>query len=420
MGVAIEGVDMTRWLFILCLLPTLAFSDVDTLRGTTNTWDVIIRQNSPYNLYDYGINTDLALQTTAGGNRKILIGTANLASVIGADRNITSMVLSMRADSGVNTNVSMCEGFKPIYEGVKWAGYAEGATCWEGWFVDSAVAVVDSGWAIIGCDGADDNGVQTRIAGGGWVNTGVDSTTTYDNNGVWANATNATSSDDSYATTSSTGTGAPYALTAYDFGFSIPTEAIIDTLAYTVEGYFTTGPGGVPTASAAFTKNHLAAVGTPWASGILETTEATYTYTNTPAGFGFAVTATEINSANFGIMIYRTAGLNTLNIDQMMLRVVYHDADRTATAMDTVLVNAADSATRFEFDIDTALANAWYTGTKDERGVALINDNSTLAIFKSSELTGADTLNRPLFIVTHESTLVGGGGRRRRLILEGD
>lgn len=396
---------MTRWLFILCLLATSAFSEVDTLRGTTNTWDVHIRQNANYNQYDHGINTNLGVYNSAGNHRKLFVGTANLASVIGANRIITSMVLMPYANTEGDASIGMYEPFKPVYEGTKSAGWAEGATCWEGWYWDTAVAVVDSSWGAAGCNAASDTGSQNR-------GTNVSSAIKYPTSasGSWTDFANVYTSNNIYASYSG---NKARAFIATGFGLAIPSDAIIDTVIAYYEGYYTTSVGQV---DVNFTKDGTNVVGETWYLGLsLTESDAEHTSSGVAALWGTTFTPAEVNASTFGIKVANDAVQTTVYCDRLALRIAYHIGfDRTATAMDTVVV---DSVGRFSFDIDTALANAWYTGTKDEFGVVFISNTAdVLTLFTSSEGTEAQW---PWFIVTHISSLEG-GNRRRRLILEGD
>lgn len=71
-------------------------------------------------------------------------------------------------------------------------------------------------------------------------------------------------------------------------------------------------------------------------------------------------------------------------------------ADRKATAEDTETVNADD--TWFAWDISSALAQAWYDGTKNEEGVLMVSANSSYNGFRTNE---SGLGNPPIWVFTY-------------------
>jgi hypothetical protein len=75
-------------------------------------------------------------------------------------------------------------------------------------------------------------------------------------------------------------------------------------------------------------------------------------------------------------------------------------SDRKATPMDAVLVTSAGSW--YSFDVDTALAQDWYDGTKEPFGVVFIETSSAgITVLASSE--NATTANCPKVTIYYHS-----------------
>jgi len=81
--------------------------------------------------------------------------------------------------------------------------------------------------------------------------------------------------------------------------------------------------------------------------------------------------------------LWQSGGADSTSDTRPQNRADGTDADRRATAMDSVDVNASDSY--FNLNVDTALANAWYNGTKSNFGVILIQQNDYVDIALGSD-----------------------------------
>lgn len=139
----------------------------------------------------------------------------------------------------------------------------------------------------------------------------------------WSDTDNAMASDDAYATTTITGLASANSDILYvsNFGFSIPSNAEISSVKFTIEGYASSPRGGIPNGIAGVTKN-----GTDftWQTITIPTTEGIITTYSYPAAVSY--TYTELNSSTFGvgITIYRGDPFpTTYSIDHIQCEITY-------------------------------------------------------------------------------------------------
>ena len=101
---------------------------------------------------------------------------------------------------------------------------------------------------------------------------------------------------------------------------------------------------------------------------------------------------------------WQTGGIDSASDSRPQNRSDGTDADRTATAMDSVNVSAG--FTYYDFSIDTALANDWYDETKSNFGVLLMQQNNYIDIVLGSDDDPVDS-QKVRMIIIHEALPAG-------------
>ncbi len=150
---------------------------------------------------------------------------------------------------------------------------------------------------------------------------------------AWVVPSNASRSDDLYATVSGAGSPTNY-LQATNFGFNIPTDATIVGVVATIERK---GAAGVLESDnevklvkgGSITGSNLAQ------AGVWSTTETTITYGSSSNLWGVALTPSDVNASNFGFVINVVNGLADGGyVDNMKLSVYYTRTAEWSTGID--------------------------------------------------------------------------------------
>ncbi len=154
---------------------------------------------------------------------------------------------------------------------------------------------------------------------------------------TWTNPNNALSQDDNYATWKNTDQSY-LVLTGFDFS-SIPDSAQIDGVTILVRGLHSSGTANYRDYVVGLTKNATAIAGTEKNSLTEGTTFATsvadYTLGANNDLWGTTWTATEIKSANFGVMLTDNNGTQTSTTPGYSIDVMYITVDYTITCSET-------------------------------------------------------------------------------------
>ena len=141
----------------------------------------------------------------------------------------------------------------------------------------------------------------------------------------WANPSNATASDDTYATCGPLDNfEGPYAgeyLRCTNFGFAVPAGATIDGIVVTVEGKTSTGTIDLNIEAL---KGGAGTGGTALGNSIT-TVETAVAFGTSTSKWGTTWTSTDINASTFGVWFYPQAGASaqTISIDHVSITVYY-------------------------------------------------------------------------------------------------
>lgn len=162
----------------------------------------------------------------------------------------------------------------------------------------------------------------------------------------WATPNNTFSSDNSYSTRSVSGASSTGILEVSNFGFSIPSGAVIYGIIIEIERKASNTTGSPRDAAIRLKKTAGTAVGDELASGSTwPTSDAYATYGTSTTLHGTTWTDAEINAITFGVMIsgQRNAGKGstTFSVDHVRITVHYTEGDGGATAHKPVIVSQA-------------------------------------------------------------------------------
>ena len=406
-----------RWLLLILFFPCLSYGlTVDTIKGTTNSFDLTIRELNP--TYNYGGSTSLTCQATGGAQRRIVFYTADLAPLLDltVDSPMVSAVLQFYATSQVGATISCSEMLKPSKEGANdHTTAANQTTAWNTWDYP------DTGWSVAGASNAgtiDANHGQTRS---NWLNFTTGAHNPSSNTGWSTGGGNIYTSNNSY--------GRLYNNVVNNladvagFSFTTPTGAVFDSIFVTVEGYYI--EAGLPSGRLRLKRITTMIGDSVDYSAVLTTSDAVHSFgvnrTTAPTTPLWNTTwvSAQVNNSSTGLRLTRDVETDTINVDHVTMEFKYHAdtcLDRSSTAMSSTVVNATGQY--FSWAIDTALIRAWDAGTKAEFGVILIETSAAgLTTFTSSEGTAGQ---EPLLIITYGAPAESGGGRRRRILLEGE
>lgn len=404
----IRWLRVILWLFVLFPIlstPTIGAVIADTIKGAASIEDLSIRENSPYNTYDNGGASVLSIVNSSGTHQRTLVRLLGLADVVGVDTTadpdtawtIDSLVFWPYVTAQQSDTILVYRVLRYWHEGGDVSLWAMGEACWAG-----AYYVCDTGW--------------TAWKGG----------SNCTDPGNWNGCSN-TYADDGLRN-SSEGGGLDY-ITINDFGLSIPTTATIRALNAIYNGYsnITSGilqfqvsifKGGPPT-------------GNEWYQNMLtRSTDTTYTDTVTDL-WNTTLPVDSVTGSAFGAYVYNLSDWvdkKYLYLDQLAFQVKYTmteadtlwgtagcsntTTDRSAIAMDTVIIDATGRVEDQKIYINPPLANGWLSGDSASYGIILVGMGAAhLTQMSSSQ---ADSL--PMFIVYHTEP----GVRRRQLLLEED
>lgn len=419
-----------KLLWFLLLLPSLVGAvQYDTLRGTSQTFDTYISEAD--SVTNYGTSTTLSVDKTANGQKRALIA-VDSTTVVGLTpgAQYISVKFKLWCESEVNSVIGLYESGKP---------QKEATTTWNYWDTDS-------NWSEFGANntGTISAAAQNR---GKWAHFHVvDSPETV----IEWNSVDSLRSDDGSAYDSQYDSmdtvyyGYAFSIPppdsachARNFGFGVPTGAIIDSLGMAFQGgYHDNDPDWwnclersdpylrwtTATAGGALTlKGDSAWIGAiePFGDFLdwwyFDANNQNHFFTGIDALWDATWKPWEINSSLFGIRISpfyeidsvgapvdSICGTDTLAFDQLLAWVAY-DADtaldRAATALSSVTVS--ESGRWYEWDIDTAIFKEWLAGTKDVFPFFLIAESGDgLTTFTSSE--GDST---PMLIVSSAASV---------------
>jgi hypothetical protein len=144
---------------------------------------------------------------------------------------------------------------------------------------------------------------------------------------AWSTPTNITNSDNAYATVALNWQTSRY-LQASNFGFAVPSTAIIDGVKVEIENNKTAGnisddaTYGVKLVKGGTVQGNNNRSFANW-----PTTDAYTTYGSNSDKWGLTLTPTDVNASNFGVAISATAFLSsgTARIDHIRITVYYHN-----------------------------------------------------------------------------------------------
>lgn len=187
---------------------------------------------------------------------------------------------------------------------------------------------------------------------------------------AWVNPANAEATDGAYATNALPGGGTfERYLLATNFGFSIPSDATIDGLEYTVLGHVSAGTV-TPFVGATKTGNHTfagSAVTTPTFSN---TSDAAIVYGGSSNLWGTTWAPSDINSSLFGFLFSPSGSVAaTVSIDSVSVTVYYTPASTVVTSDVTSAAAVSQTATS---DVTSAAAIST-PDTKDVTTAAATN-----------------------------------------------
>jgi hypothetical protein len=140
--------------------------------------------------------------------------------------------------------------------------------------------------------------------------------------GTWADATNATSSNNTYASFTADNTRNSNYLFATNFGFAIPSTATILGVAVQIERYnaFSTGAD----AYVYLVKDGEVAGNNKAKSGDWSGVEADFTYGGSDDLWGLNLDPGDINATNFGVALSVQTGLDPImRVDHIRIAVTY-------------------------------------------------------------------------------------------------
>lgn len=137
---------------------------------------------------------------------------------------------------------------------------------------------------------------------------------------AWSNPSNAVSSDDSYATATSSGTQTSHYLKATNFGFSIPTGATISGIFVEIERKSpdVAVDSTLKLSKAGTISGDNKASGTNWVA-----TEAYFTYGSSVSLWGLTWTAADINDTGFGVALSVLGNNAVASVDHIRITVFY-------------------------------------------------------------------------------------------------
>jgi hypothetical protein len=401
---------MIRWLvfviLLILLLPSLAFAlEVDSLRGTSQTFDAGISEINATTNYGTSTSANISLNTGQVQRYIFAVDSTSLAG-LGVGTQLITSTLRVYVTAQAGSTIGLYELAKP---------FKEASATWNGW------SGADTNWAELG---GDETGTITAAA---------------QNRGKWAYMAR-----DYKVPTLGLGWGVgtyPYLQAddgnyaiwrgaegifcfAEDFNYAIPTGAVVDSLGVRIDGCYDDYQGGgtvldaymafgyseaeSPTELSASNRLGDTSCLSPldiitcalccWDAGV-QGEECYNGFNDMPPLWSYAWTPELINSPYWGILIGpkkasppEDGGTDSLKIDSMSSWVVYHAdtaLDRAATAMSTAAVTATGWVS---FDLDTALVRDWIDGTKKCYGLMLIATSGTgVTTITTSEGTAANT-----------------------------
>jgi hypothetical protein len=404
-------------LALLCAGPVLSADFADTLDQGQNAdgmFDTKIYSNSPYNDYNFGASTTLTLAAEAGLLKRALLWFNNwdTATVLhGVGTVVDSAFLEAYCETDTNETVSMYELLKPTfltttsYEGTGNASSLEtGVMAWDAWYWVVGSGVGDSVWGKVGCDSANDAGLQNRVS------SGVTPANEPASCSGWSNCSLAYSSNDSRART-----GTQFAtMILTNFTMAVPTGATVTNIEVKYEGYSSLNPAGSEVAWELTKDGSTAATSTYDVLTVAYSAGGTdANYTDAAAAlWGTTWTAAEVNASTFGVRITCNTSGNYTYCDQVLVTITYTNlgADRKATAMAST--TCADG-TWARWKIASDVLADWIDGDKLPWGVILISDAQKATVFTSSEGTAAQ---RPRWIIWSHTASAGTSSRRRMMI----
>jgi hypothetical protein len=144
---------------------------------------------------------------------------------------------------------------------------------------------------------------------------------------AWANVSQANGSDDLYASAGGTGVSTTHYLKCTNFGFSIPDNAVIETVKIKIERLRLSGASS-PTVDDNTVKlvigGSVTGSNKPIA-GSWSATDTVVEYNYTLAAWGVSLTPTQANASDFGFVInVDTSGTNTnAGIDHVAITITY-------------------------------------------------------------------------------------------------
>lgn len=158
----------------------------------------------------------------------------------------------------------------------------------------------------------------------------------------WSNPNNAKVSDNVYAVANFGSTpGDTHYLKATNFGFAVPSDAIINGIYVAKEGKFTGGGGGF---SAAKLVVGGSVVGTEHQKSF--GTEAYYSSGELFDLWGLSLTPADINDPNFGVALYThltSASSASVSIDNIQMKIYYRTSGHPTFTEDTKVIKVAKS-----------------------------------------------------------------------------
>lgn len=167
----------------------------------------------------------------------------------------------------------------------------------------------------------------------------------------WANPSNAISSDNSRAIATFSGAANSYYLKATNFGFSIPTNAVINGITVKKEGLYTGGSLG-GTSHAKLVKG--GGVTGDEKNGNFDLTEGVVTHGAVDDLWGALLTPADINSSDFGVALYTkiTSGSGTIEVDSITISVNYTEWSSYVSTNQTRTFRIAKSGKDARFSTD--------------------------------------------------------------------
>ena len=409
----IRWLRVILWLFVLFPIlstPTIGAVIADTIKGAASIEDLSIRENSPYNTYDNGGASVLSIVNSSGTHQRTLVRLLGLADVVGVDTTadpdtawtIDSLVFWPYVTGQASDTIGVYRVLRYWHEGGDVSLWAMGEACWAGPYY-----VCDTGW--------------TAWKGG----------SNCTDPGNWNGCSN-TYADDGLRNYSEGG-GFDY-ITINDFGLSVPTTATIRALNAIYNGY-TNIVSGVRDFSVQIFKDGSTLEGYSWTQSILtRSTDTTYTDTVTDL-WNTTLPVDSVTGSAFGVRVTNFSDYTSkqyLYLDQLAFQVKYTmteadtlwgtagcsntTTDRSATAMDTVIIDATGRVEDQKIYINPPLANGWVSGDSASYGIILVG----LGAAHLTQMSSSQADSLPWFIVYHTEPEEGEGVRRRQLLLEED